>query len=306
MNSIFSENQKDPQNTGYKDRPANKMGVLVGLFVGARGCLKFDTYADAMNKAEWETLMKLPKNERTFFFPLADKVEDLSTEDKKEETLQGQKTREEGKQGTRYMLDVDKNMAVALRSFNNKLIDYCPFDESATIQMTTPDGVIRKGISARIYVGAQKQAAAGERVLVPVEVFQTDPRQTNNEGCVIEPMNQTADWNPKTDIDGVYDVNLATSDATVTSCKVTVKKAGIDPTMKIAAVDGLAKEDFVLKTSAGVSKTITSLTPTGVSGEYTLVATIANGDTIELVACSAISLVTIKIEGLAPTTLAIS
>jgi hypothetical protein len=306
MNSVFSEKQAVIQNTGFKDRPANKMGVLVGLIVGMKGYLTFPTVADAMDLAKWEASFKATKSQRSFIFPLADKVEDKSTEDKVEETLQGQKTREEGKMGTRYWLDVDKNLAVALRSFNGKSVQVCPFDESATIQMTTPNRIIRSGLDAKIYVGAQKQAAAGERVLVPVDVYYTEPRQSNEEGCVIEPMNQTNDWNPKTDIDGVYDVNLETSDATVTSCKVTVKKAGIDPAMTIAAVDGLAKEDFVLKTSAGVARTITSLTPTGVSGEYTLVSTIANADTLDLVVCGSITLTTIKIESTGLTTIVVA
>ena len=302
----FSEKQVIIKNTGFKDRPINKLGVLHGIIISMAGYSEFATASAAMALSGWETKQKATKTQRTFFFPMFDSVEDKSTEDVYADTLQGQKFREDGKMQVKGMIDCDKYMAVNLRSFNGKNVEVFLFDESASIWGTTPDGTKFKGMKATVRVGMQKLAAKGERVLTPVEIIFQEPRQWNEEGAVIEPMNQSADWNPKTDIDGVYDVNLATSAATVTSCKITVKKAGIDPTMTISAVDGLVKADFVLKTSAGVVKTITTLTETGVSGEYTLVATLANSDTIELVSCASISLTTIKIEGVAPTTLVIS
>ena len=161
----------------------------------------------------------------------------------------------------------------------------------------TPDGIKFTGISCRLHVGKPKLAAQGEKMLTPVTFTIKSTEDFVNNRAVLEPLNQTEYWNPKTDFDGVYDVELEVSEVSATGCKLKVLKKSVDSAMTTAGVDGLAKADFMLKDDSGATQVITTLEPSGEIGEFDLAATLANDYTLKLVDCASISLTSIKIEG---------
>ena len=295
--NYLNSRQSTLLNSGYKDLPDNKLGVYLGGFIVPRGT-EIDTCELATAQSTYEGLMKLALSNRAFYIQLADTFTDKSTEDVYVETIQGPKFSEQGQIAYQYMVDANKFNSRRLRSYNNKDWDWIPFDKSGTLHGTSQDGVKFKGFSITFRAGNQKLAAQGELMMQPIDIVYKDSSEWADYGVIVEPMNlETDEWNPITDIDGVYDVDVTVSDATATTCKIQVHKAGIVATNAISDVDGLVKADFVHKSSAGVVKADTTIEASGVGGEYNVVsADIANGDTFDLVLVSAISLTNIKIE----------
>lgn len=295
--NYFSEKTKELGNTGFKQLVGNKLGVLVGALVSLDGGLEFTTATSALTKADWEAKMKLPKNQRVYMLPMFESFTDKSTDDVFTTSLQGEKFAEWGKIQFEAMLDVNTYLALNLNGLNGKDLDCVLIDTSGSLIGITPDGTKFTGISCRLHVGKPKLAGQGEKMLTPVTFTIKSTEDFVNNRAVLEPLNQTEYWNPKTDFDGVYDVELEVTEVSKTGCKVKVLKKSVDSAMTTAGVDGLVKADFVLKDASGATQEITTLLASGKIGEYDLVETLANNYTLELVACSSISLTSIKIEG---------
>lgn len=300
MNPInnFSERVTELGNTGFKDLVQNKIGVFKGMFLGLNGTLKFADANDALVLADWETKMKLPKNQRAYLCPLFDSIEDISTEDVYVDGLQGKRLSEKGKIGFKAMISVNKFLALNLQGFNGKDIDVVLFDESSSLIGKTTNGTDFDGISATVRFETQKLAAAGELMMQPVTVTFKDSDDWSFRGAVLEPMNETPFWNPQTDVDGVYDVALTVTNPAVTGFKVAVNKKSIDTKITTSGVSGLVKADFILKSALGVVKTITTVEESDVIGVYDIIATVVSTDTIEIVPTASISIATVKIDGL--------
>lgn len=303
--NTFSEKVRDLRNTGFKQLIGNKIGVIRGIIIGMNGSLEFATASDALTKANWVTKMKATKSTRAFMLPLFDAITDKSTDDTYSDGLQGSKFNEFGKISFEAMIDANTYLALNLNGFSFKDLDAIFIDESSSLIGRTPDGTKVTGFSIDLVVGKPKLAGKGEKMMIPLTVTIKDSKEFIYERAVIEPMNETNYWNPLTDIDGVYDVELTVTEPSATGFKVSVMKKSIDTSMNSAAVSGLVKADFVLKSVAGVVKTITTVEESEVAGVYDVVATVESTDTIDLVACSSISLTTIMIESLGKQTITI-
>lgn len=305
--NTFGSKQATLKNSGYKELPKNKLGVLRGGFLVPRGT-EIATADLLVAKATYETGMKQPLADRWFYVPLFDAITDKSTEDVYVESLQGQKFSEEGKYAYQAMVEVNKYTSLNMRSWNDKQWSWIPFDESSSILATSPDGTIAKGFDITFRATNQKLAEQGTKMMQPIEIVYQDASQWSDEGVVVEPMNLSADdWNPITDIDGVYDVNLAqVGTATTSEVVVSVYKAGIETANAISNVTGLVVGDFVAKDSAGSVVAISGSTDNG-DGTYTLASSAAfeASGTIDLVATASISLTTIKIDSTGAATITI-
>ena len=304
--NTFNEKQGDLQNTGFKKLLENKIGVYRGGLLAPKG-QEFATATDALTLANWTALIKDSKVDRGFVLPLFDTFEDASTDDVYAETLQGSKFKEDGKMIFNVMIDANKQLALNLRALNGREWCLYLFDESASILGTTPDDTKFKGFDVSIRVGNQKPAAQGEKMMTPIHITLKDSRQWNDEGAVLEPINDATDWNPITDLDGVYDVNLAqVGTATTSAVTVSVYKKSIASTNALADITGLVLADFVGYDSSGSVITISSVTDNG-DGTYALASSAAfelNG-TIDLVTCENISLTSIAIESTGAATITI-
>lgn len=294
--NTFSEKVTELGNTGFRKQVENKLGAIVGMVV-CNSKDEFATATSALTLADWNTKFKLPKNSRLFMFPLFDAITDKSGEDTYSDGLQGQKFNSEGLKSFEAMVDVNNALANKLRSFNGKDTYIYFIDESGSLIGYTPDDTKFAAIKCSLRVGSKKLAGKGEKMMVPLNVTIKNANEWGEDSAVIEPINETPFWNPKTDFDGVYDCVLVGSSYAGTGFKVQVYKQSINPDVDTSAVSGLVKEDFVLKSAAGVVKTITSLTESEIAGTYDLVATVVNTDTLELDVCANISLTDIAIEG---------
>ena len=141
----LGEKQISLKNTGYRELPSAKLGVLRGMFLIPRGT-EIATADLAVAQATYETGMKDVLSDRWFYIPLWDAFTDKSTEDIYVETLQGQKFAEQGKYAFQVMIEANKNVSGALRSFNSKQWSAIFFDESASLIGMTPDGTKVRGI----------------------------------------------------------------------------------------------------------------------------------------------------------------
>lgn len=304
----FNSKQGTPGNTGSNELLENKLGVLRYLVLTPESG-EFATVADALDIGNWETNFKADQNDRWYPFPAIDKFEDKSTEDVYDDAyLSGTRFVENGKRQYTVMCDVNKYLALNLRGHNTGIkMRLFEIDESASIGGTSPDGTKFRGCQVLVRVGNQLPAAAGEKVMTPITITHVDSSEWNDEGGIIEPINASPDWNPITDFDGVYDVNLAqVGTATASEITVSVYKKSIATSNSKADVNGLVVGDFVAKDSVGITVSITSSTPNG-DGTYTLASSAAfeNGGSINLVACGIISLTNIKIESTGVATIVI-
>ena len=295
--NTFSQKTKELGNTGFKQLVENKLGVIVGALVSLDGGLDFASADDVLDISKWEEKMKLPKSQRVFMLPLFDAFNDRSTDDVFNTSLQGEKFNEWGKVQFDAMLDVNTYLGLNLNGLNGKDIDIALIDTSCSLIMKENADGTYSGFSCRIHVGKPKFAAQGEKMLTPITVIITSTEDFVYSRAVAEPLYAENSWNPKTDLDGVYDVELSVSNISETGCKIKVLKKSINQSLTSAGVGGLTKTDFILKSSLGVVKTITTLEPSDVEYIYDLAATLENGDVISLVPCSSISLTSIKIEG---------
>ena len=216
----FNSKQGTPGNTGSNELLDNKLGVLRYLVITPESG-EFATVADALDIDNWETNFKADQNERWYPLPAIDKFEDKSTDDVYDDTyLGGTRYVEGGKRQYTIMCDINKHLALNLRGHNTGIkMRLFEIDESASIGGTSPDGIKFRGCQVIVRVGNQKPAAAGEKVLTPITITHVDASEWNDEGGVIEPINASPDWNPITDFDGVYDVNLAQVGAATTSIR---------------------------------------------------------------------------------------
>ena len=300
----FTSETQGIKNTGWRKQKQNKMGVKKMIVLTPVGA-GFDTITDALSLTAWEVKFKAAKSLRWYAMRAFNTITDKSTDDVFSKDLTGNKLTALGDKSFQVMIDANPAECIALSSFNGKQMGAFVIDASQSIQGTTSDGVKVESVLVDVYVGTPKDAEMDGKVMIPVTFNYVDPTQIKDAQWVFEPsMNATASWNPLSSFDGVYDVNLSISGATVTGCKVNVNLANILATDPDSFVDGLVKADFILKTSAGVTKTITSALGDSLSGYY-IVATLAANDTIDLVLCSAISLTSMKIESTGKATVTI-
>jgi hypothetical protein len=251
--------------------------------------------------ATWNTKFKAPISTRMFPIRRFSSITDKSTEDVYVKDLTGNKLNSEGDKGFEFMVDNNMAEAINARSFNGKEMTAYLVDASQSIIGTSSDGTKFEGYDVMVHFGAPKFAADGEKMMQPCTISFLDPFQLSENGAVIEPKNQSAGWNPLTEFDGVYDVNLSLVGSTsATVATIAVNIANIAATNNLSFVDGLVKADFVQKSSAGVVKTITGTVVSNGDSTYTITSSFATGDTISLVACGSISLTSYKIEMVAP------
>ena len=305
--NTFGSKQATLKNSGYKELPEPKLGVIRGGFLVPRGT-EIATADLLVAKATYETGMKNPLATRWFYVPLFDAFTDKSTEDVYVDSLQGQKFSEEGKIAYQATVEVNKYTSLNMRSWNDKQWDWIPFDESASIMATSSDGTIAKGFAITFRTTNQKLAEQGTKMMQPIEIVYQDATQWADEGVVVEPMNlSSADWNPITDIDGVYDVDIAqVGTATSSLIVVSVYKSGIDSANAISNVTGLVVGDFVVKDAAGATVTVDSIVDNG-DGTYDLIGSgvFVTLGTANIVATASVSLTTIAIDSTGDATVTI-
>ena len=258
--NVFAEKQKNYGATGFKELIANKIGVTRGIYVAPKGKLTFATNAAALTLANWQTLSKASRVNRGYMIPLFDAIEDKSTDDVFSDGLQGQKFNQYGKIAFTGMMDINMYLYRELVGFNGKELECVIFDESASITGRSSDDIKFQGIPATIHVGKPKLAAQGEKQMYPITVTLKDTTDIVYSGSVIEPLFAADEWNPLTDLDGVYNVDLTATDTLATGTVITVKKRSVSGDMAQSSVSGLVKDDFVQRGSNGVTKTITTVT----------------------------------------------
>ena len=287
----FSEKTKEYGNTGFRDLIANKRGAICGAVACVRGFSQFKTIEDAYDLAKWNAKFRDIKTKRAFMLPLFDGIEDMSEEDVYDEGLQGSKFSAWGNAKFKATIDVNAYQEWQLRGFSEREMDVYLLDVAQNILGFSPDNTKIEGFSMMIHVGKTPIVAKGEKVKLPV-FFTVKSSQEWIYPVVIEPTVQTTAWNPLTDFDGVYDVDLTQVSASATTIVLDVTKKSIDPAFGYAAVSGLVLADFVhsggVMTAAEESDTV--------PGRYMLTGTFVNDGTINLVSCASISITTPFIE----------
>lgn len=307
----FNARTTSIKNTGFRKQVTNKLGVIRGGILIPKG-IEIDTEILAETIGTWQDLLKADKPNRAYYLPLFSEFADNSTDDEFTEDLNGQVLNEEGEYIMDFMWDVNKYLAVNLRSFNSKQWTFCPIDESRSIWGRTTDGVKMQGFDLQLlHVGKQKLAEAKGKVMTPIKMVMADSTQFSDEGVIVEPFYAANPWNPITDLDGIYDADLTASNVSATGFVLDVNIGGIDASQDDSKVIGLDTTpdtgDFRVYEPDG----ITLWTPASITdnedGTYTFVGTaLTTLSTVNIVKPSETTLTEYLVESTGAATLTVA
>lgn len=243
------------------------------------------TKSAAETLSNWKTNFKLAEPNRWKPFPVCDNITPEDTENTmKERPFKGGKFIAYGKRG--YTMDLDLNSYSATQFFklNGKQWDIYEIDDNGNIQGISTDGIKFEPVQLlTMQILPPKTPAPGENMVTKVKIVLAETENQARNRVVINPTT----WNPSDEFDGVHNVDLTVSGgwtATGGSVRVTFSGSG-------KPVTGLVAADFAIP-----GKTISSATASGDGGTYTIVSTGLVTSTIDLVACSSISLTAYAIE----------
>ena len=291
----FTSDTTQGANTGFKNQVSDNQSIIYQLAITSVN-FAFDTVAEALTKANWLTGVKDVQSNRIYPTPYADDIAD-KTKDPTFFTskIMGDIMVTEGTIAFQLIMGQQNEKVYSkLRSFNNKPIRFFGIDKNKNIIGTSPDGEKIEGFEGTIYVTPRKISDGTKPSQFMIECTLKDLTEWTDRKAILQPYKEDASWSFN-EIDGVYDVNLKASSVLATGCTVAVNIDSFKESDSNGQVVGLVKADFVLKSAIGAAKTITTLTDKG-DGTYTLVATLATGDTLNLVACSAISITDYAVE----------
>lgn len=280
-------------NTGANRLCDNDLSVIRKVFICPAG-YSIATETAALLESTWKTAIKTTSANRIYPFPLAVSVTPEGTDDQyQDRPLAGQKLIKEGLPGFSMMLDVNKSLARKLRSFNNRACSVFFADESGNIWGWSDDDTKVYAFDVEeLRVGTQKFSDGTGSVETPVKIVLKNATQWNDYGVVIQPT-----WNPN-ELDGVYDVTVEVVSSAAAKVVVRVCIDSFKTTDPLGQITGLVKADFSVADDTPSAETINTCTDNG-DGTYDLAFSPSLGAdnyTVNLVACSAISLADLAIE----------
>lgn len=288
-------------NVGAKQLCDNNLTVIRRFIVCPAG-YEISTEANALLQSTWTTAIRTTTANRIYPFPLADSITPEMTDDVYQEfPLSGAKFVKDGMMGLTINLNINKALARKLRTFNNRPCSVFLVDENGNILGWSDDGTKVKAFNVQeLRIKSQTLPDGTAVVETPVKLVLKDASEWNDYGVVIQPT-----WNPL-ELDGVYDVVVEIVSSSSTSLTVRVNIDSFAVTDPNGQITGLVKADFALKDDTPSAETITTTTDNG-DGTYTHAFSTLGADnyTIDLVACSAISLTDIFIESTGPDTFTI-
>jgi len=227
------------------------------------------TEALVLLEATWDTLFNAAVGTRGYPLPKIFNMTSTQTEDKYEEGWAGIKDfiGEDYDKDDYLLVKSSLYNNAKLRSLNSIQWDAYIVTAKGKIRGYSDDGIIFKPKSIldfRVQKKSRETDVLAERSRI--SIVWGDPREWNEWDAVVDPT-----WEPS-EIEGIKDIEVVSAVATGTT-SVTVTLAGFDGVPHEGAVVG----DFVIYDDADAAVVFTLPTP-GVSGVYTLVATMAAGD----------------------------
>ena len=304
----FSNDTVAGGNTGSSKLVKDNQGRITHMVIQPYG-FEHATKTAALTKATRIALHKTVKANRHYLFPKFSNVADKSTDPPMfKSPLKGESMINEGTIGFDFECFGENEVVLQkLRTFKNYRCFVSFFDENQNELMCSHDGVKLSGFDAIVYVTPRKVAVGEEPGKYMVRVTLQNLTEWADEKVILQANKQTTGKWLVTDLPEVYDVELSiVGTPTSTTLKVSVNIDAYTTTDSDGQIVGLAKADFVWKTSAGVAKILDSSTDNG-DGTYnftpTSPAVFATGDIIDTVACGSISLTDIAIESTGAVTL---
>jgi len=262
MNYNRTTNCAGGGNTGMQ-KCTGSLGGVKGFVLVPAGT-EIDTKANAELLATWTAGINAVKADRWFPFPIAFKVEDVSTEEKWVEGSFGQRDMvERGAYALKMTLPrMGKYNEQQLQLHNNKTdLGVFLIKSDGAIEGYSSDGVKFQAIDLSEFYISKPTLAVGEdasRLMVNLEFANTE--QYAQYGVAIKPTT----FNPLSQLLGIMDVMLEATLPTATSVKITVTNYADG-----GAVVGLVAGDFVM-TDDGAAVTLTTVTDNS-DGTYSVV-----------------------------------
>jgi hypothetical protein len=255
-------------NTGLQQCTPN-MGVMKQVIIVPKG-FKFDTEADALTLADWQTAINASLAARIYPMPqIFGEVEDQSEGTVYQPGSEGneQKVREGREKYMLSLVDLSMYNYLQLRKHNNKNdVDCFIVYSNGFISGSSSDGVVFEPRQlSEFTIEKRKEQTSDALPIYGMKLVFASSDTFHENGAIIKP----TDWNPLNELFGIKDVELTVASPTTSGLTVTVKgKAdGI-------GVEGLVAGDFTML--KGTTPVVVTLVEVG-NGVYTLSFTTTAG-----------------------------
>ena len=270
-------------NLGAVCNSGNGFGVDVGIIL-TTDSFQFDSFTDFATQSVYTTAIKAKQ-----MFPLMDmqEIENQSEETTYQTTSLGIDNRlRDGKYKFLYSFLLTLKQHQELQKFSSANLRYFRVDERNQILGYSPDGTTVKGFSISTFEAEKMGIASADSVAYsPVKITESSPAQLNSFGINIAPTWEVASLSSLTNVD-VDVVGTPTATEIVLNVGANV---GLNPDGSKALVEitGLLSADFVVKTTAGATQTVTFTDND--DGTYTGVGTGLVSGTADIVDPTALS-----------------
>lgn len=264
-------------NLGAVCNSGNGFGVDVGIIL-TTDSFQFDTFTSFATNADYLTAIKAKQ-----MFPLMDlqEIEDQTEETAYQTTSLGVDNRlRDGKYKFLYKFLLTLKQHQELQKFSAANLRYFRVDERNNILGYSPDGVTVKGFSISTFEAEKMGIASADSVAYsPVKITESSPAQLNSFGLGITPTWEVTSLSSLTNVD-IAVVGTATATEIVLNVGANV---GLNPDGSPALIEitGLTSADFIVKTTAGATQTVTFTDNN--DGTYTGAGTGLSSGTADLV-----------------------
>jgi len=261
------------QNVGQRYNPYENLGRIQKVILTPVE-FSFADEAAALTQSNWQDAIEQIAQR---IYPIPDfwEVEDNSEDSTYDERPGGKILVEEGQHVIRGLMKLSMYDIRKIRSFNNHSWRAFVIDVNGNIIGTNLTGTLAQGLKVRdLTVEKMMLPNAEQTNWVPVNIHFDNASEIMDNGIILQPKDKETDaWDP-TELDGLIDVALETSNPSTSgvTVKATAKKKGV----ALSGFDVVG--DWVLKDDAGDSVTISGITDNG-DGTYQISATLVTATT---------------------------
>ncbi|MBP1222660.1 hypothetical protein [Flavobacterium sp. 1355] len=260
--------KKAKKNTGAKEQCLEGLTIKTAVHIPG---FKFDSIADAKDKAKWDTAIAAKQ-----IIPLYE-VEELASANTEDTVFEGRRNQyitSSGKKVSTYNSFLSLCSHSALKTYHKSELGLFEFTEDGAIKGVINDDGTVKGQSIVMNVGKRIDPTADRPASTQVTLNYKDYNEFEDDGAIFRPEGWGAD-----DIYGIFDVTINQVSASSTEIEFTATDGCSGGDEELTA---FLAANIVVKDTTGATETV-SFVPANSEGVYKVTGTgFANGFTVGL------------------------
>jgi len=260
--------KKAKKNTGAKEQCLEGLTIKTAVHIPG---FKFDSIADAKDKAKWDTAIAAKQ-----IIPLYE-VEELASANTEDTVFEGRRNQyitSSGKKVSTYNSFLSLCSHSALKTYHKSELGLFEFTEDGAIKGVINDDGTVKGQSIVMNVGKRIDPTADRPASTQVTLNYKDYNEFEDDGAIFRPEGWGAD-----DIYGIFDVTINQISASATEIEFTATDGCSGGDEELTA---FLAANIVVKDTTGATETV-SFVPANSEGVYKVTGTgFTNGFTVGL------------------------